>query len=60
MGVVGTRNVIAYTNNQYQKSTGTATYKLVFKFGDGREDIATNFKLNVNETDLGYIDVISQ
>lgn len=56
---MGTRNLTAKTQNSYPKSTGTATYKLVFKFGDG-EDIATNFKLNVNETDLGYIDVISQ
>lgn len=41
---------------KYPQSTGTATFNLVFKFGDG-EDIATNFKLNVNETDLGYIEV---
>lgn len=52
----GTRNVEIQTSNSYPKSTGTATYKLVFKFGDG-DDIATNFNLNVNETDLGYIEV---
>lgn len=56
---VGTRDVEIQTSKTYPKSTGTATYKLGFRFGDG-EDIATNFNLNVNETDLGYIEVINQ
>lgn len=58
MGVVGTRNVIAYTNNQYPKSAGTATFKLVFKFGDG-EDLNAEFKLVVREKDMGYIDTFN-
>lgn len=56
MDNVGNRNTQVKSIKKYPQSTGTATFNLVFKFGDG-EDIATNFKLNVNETDLGYIEV---
>lgn len=50
----GTRNVEIRTSKTYPKSTGTAAFKLVFKFGDG-EDLSTKFKLVVQEKDMGHI-----
>ena len=58
LGVVGTRNVEVQTSKSYPKSTGTATYKLGFKFGEG-EDLSTKFKLVVQEKDMGYIDTFN-
>ena len=49
----GTRNVQIRTKNKYPQSTGTATYKLAFKFGEG---LSATFPLYVQEQDLGYFE----
>ena len=53
LGVIGTRNIQAKSKKLYPQSTGTATYKLVFKFG---EDISVKFPFYVVEKDLGYFE----
>lgn len=53
LGVVGTRNIYVKSKKLYPKSTGTATYKLVFKFG---EDFSAKFPFYVVQKDLGYFE----
>ena len=53
LDVVGNRNVTAKTKKTYPKSTGTATYKLVFRFGEG---FYAKFPFYVVQKDLGYFE----
>lgn len=48
-----TGNISVKSKNKYLNSTGTATYKLAFKFG---ESFSATFPLYVQEQDFGYFE----
>lgn len=53
LGVVGTRNIQVKSEKLYPQSTGTATYKLAFRFGEG---FYAKFPFYVVQKDLGYFE----